>query len=64
VLHGGGWLLLLPLEAVDDGGVAAGISGRENGGSNAVGVARHRRPLSEGGRRGPDTVSPWFGPGG
>jgi hypothetical protein len=34
-----------------------------NGGGGAVGMARWWRPLSEGGRRGPDTVGPWFGPG-
>jgi hypothetical protein len=43
-----GWLPLLPLEAVDDDGMAAGIGGWGNGGNDAMGTAR-RRPLSEGG---------------
>jgi hypothetical protein len=30
----------------------------------AMDVSRQQRSLSEGGRRGPDVVSPWFGPGG
>jgi hypothetical protein len=33
-------------------------------GGEAVGAARWRRLLSEGGRRGPDEVGEWFGPGG
>jgi hypothetical protein len=37
---GGGWLPLSPLEAVDDGGVAAGIGGLGNGGSGTVDTAR------------------------
>jgi hypothetical protein len=44
--------------------VAAGIGGRGNGGNDTVGAARQWQPLSEGGRRGPDAVGPWFGPGG
>jgi hypothetical protein len=59
-----GWLPLSPPEVVDDGGVAAGIGGWGNGGSDAVGEARQKRPLSEGGRRGPDAVGPWFRPSG
>jgi hypothetical protein len=48
--------------------IAARGDGRQRrgngGGRGAVGAARQRPPLSEGGRCGPDAVGPWFGPDG
>jgi hypothetical protein len=64
VLHGGGGSLYSRQRRWTTTRVAAGISGRGNSDSDAMGTAKWWQPLSDGGRCSPDAVDTWFGPGG